>query len=339
MRQIEAEGLLFVGDPHISSRGPHRRTDDYTTAVLDKLAQACEIANERNLLFVCLGDLFDRPRDTAPGMLSALMRIFSSLKTKGVTLVGNHEKVSSTLTEDTALGVLAASGTIEVARRPGVIARVDTPARRIWLYGTPHGESLPPMIRPPGAAPDDRVVLITHHDLAISGASYPGSVEPQEIPGCDVVINGHDHTTKPWQQVGGTLYCNIGNITRVSVAQLDHVPAVYAMAGTEEILERVALEYRKDVFDLTGYNAQALSGKDLAANIQVESPEPSRFVQMLRDDSSASTKISDDGVEIRAEVDAVLAAREHESGKPLPAGLREVISQVFEMARVSGVSG
>lgn len=332
MRHIEANGLLFVGDPHLSSRAPHRRTDRYTETVLKKLAQACDIANERKLLLVCLGDLFDRPRDTDPGMLSALLKIFSRLVIQGVTLVGNHEKVSSALTDDTALGVLAASGAIEVARQPGVIAKIETPTGAIWLYGTPHGEKIPAIIQPPGRGPDDRVVLITHHDLAISGASYPGSVEPLEIAGCDRVINGHDHTTKPWQQVGQTVYCNIGNITRVSVAQLDHKPSVFALTGGDADLERIELTHTPQVFDLTGYNANAASGKDLAQHLSAPAAEPSRFVQMLKDERSTSIKASDDGAEIRAEIDQVLAQREAESGKPLPAGLREVLAQVFDGA-------
>lgn len=328
MRDIEARGLLFVGDPHLSSRAPHRRTDNYTAAVMDKLAQACAMANERDLLLVCLGDLFDRPRDTAPGMLSALMRLFSGLRIRGVTLVGNHEKVTSHLTDDTALGVLAASGTIDVASSNGAIARVATPDGRIWLYGSPHGEKIPSVIRPPAREESDRVILITHHDLAISGASYPGSVDPLPIEGCDIVVNGHDHTTKPWQDVGGTLYCNIGNITRVSVAQIHHRPAVYAYTGGD--LERIELAYAKDVFDLTGYHAPAASGKELAQSLAAE---PSRFVQMLRDERAASVKASEDGVEIRAEIDAVLAERKSQTGKPLSAGLPEVLEQIFNRAK------
>ncbi len=326
MRRLEANGLLFVGDPHLSSRGPHRRTDDYTAAVLDKLAQACAIANERNLLMVCLGDLFDRARDTDPGMLSALMRMLSTLKIQGVTLVGNHDKVSAALTDDTALGVLAASGMITVTRRSGAIAEVLTPAGRIWLYGTPHGETIPSIIRPPSREGGDKVVLITHHDLAIGGASYPGAVDPHPIEGCDLVVNGHDHTTKPWQRVGDTLYCNIGNIARVSVAQLEHRPAVYAYTGGE--LERIELRFRADVFDLTGYHAPKVSGKELAQSIEVE---PSRFVQMLKDEQAASVKASDDGQDIRREIEAVLAKRK-EQGGTIPVGLPEVLEQVFRMA-------
>lgn len=332
MRHLEASGILFVGDPHLSSRAPHRRTDDYTATVLHKIAQACEIANERNLLFVCLGDLFDRPRDTAPGMLSALMRIVSGLNIPGVTLVGNHEKVAATLTDDTALGVLAASGTLEVARKAGIIAQIQTPTGRIWLYGTPHGEKMPAVIQPPGMEPSDRVVLITHHDLAISGASYPGSIAPWPIEGCHLVVNGHDHTTKPWQEVGNTLYCNIGNITRVSVAQIDHKPAVYAWSGGDADLERIELAHAPDVFDLTGYHASTASGQELAQHLSAPAAEPSRFVQMLKDERSTAIKASEDGSEIRAEITSVLADRETQSGKPLPAGLREVLEQVFEGA-------
>jgi hypothetical protein len=320
MRTLDCNGLLFIGDPHLSSRGPHRRKDDYTAAVLDKLRQTVRIANTRGLLWVCLGDLFDRPRDTDPAMFTALLGILGELDQQGVVLAGNHEKVASVLTDDTALGLLAATRFVDVVATSRAVARVRTPQGDLVLHGIPHGERIPTSL--PREAP--RMVCVTHHDLAIGGATYPGAVAPWAIEGVDMVVNGHDHTTKPWEQVGPTLYCNTGNISRVSLVQQDHVPQVFALEGQGLDLQPIALQYTVDVFDLTGHNAPKAGAADLVQSVE----KASEFVRMLRDEeTAASVKASADGAEVRDEIKAVLAERAR-----VPAGLPELLTLAVDLA-------
>jgi hypothetical protein len=48
------------------------------------------------------------------------------------------------------------------------------------------------------------VIWVTHHDLGFSG--YDAARVPlKEIPGVDMVVNGHLHTPKPPRQCGNTV--------------------------------------------------------------------------------------------------------------------------------------
>jgi len=59
------DGLLIIGDPHIEGRQPNFRKDNYPEKILDKLEFCLEHCRKHNLQPVCLGDLFDKPRDNA----------------------------------------------------------------------------------------------------------------------------------------------------------------------------------------------------------------------------------------------------------------------------------
>jgi hypothetical protein len=54
----EYTGLLCIGDPHLASRVPGFRKDDYPRAILDKLTWTLRYAAEHRLLPAILGDLF-----------------------------------------------------------------------------------------------------------------------------------------------------------------------------------------------------------------------------------------------------------------------------------------
>ena len=80
-------GLLFIGDPHLASRAPGYRKDDYPSAILKKLRWAIDYARENRLMPVLLGDLFDFPRDNANWLLVQLLHLLKG--TLGIC--GNHD--------------------------------------------------------------------------------------------------------------------------------------------------------------------------------------------------------------------------------------------------------
>ncbi len=70
-------GLLCIGDPHLASRVPGFRRDDYPNTVLNKLRWSLDYANQNALLPVLLGDLFHRPRDNANSLVVAALHFYS----------------------------------------------------------------------------------------------------------------------------------------------------------------------------------------------------------------------------------------------------------------------
>jgi len=279
------KGFLFIGDPHVTSVRPGRRRDDYLSSVLGKLAAATEIARREDLLPVILGDLFHRPRENHLPTLSRLIEVLKQFHEVPICVGGNHDKEETNLTQTDALQLLAQVGVLRVfdgeCREACVI---ETPAGRIALWVAPYGAALPTEIR----ADADQVVLVTHHDLAFAGA-YPGAAELVEIPGCDLVVNGHMHKTAPSVRVGQTHWHCPGNIEPLSIDCRDHVPAVWAWRGgdSSRLLERYELPHNRDCFDLTGLAVAASSTEEAVqaiAGAPVEvAPVPahSHFAELL----------------------------------------------------------
>lgn len=288
-------------------------------ASLDKLEQCVQLANRLDARMVILGDLFDRPRESDIALLSNLIGVLKQARHPILCLVGNHDKSGQHLTEDTTLALLGRAGVLEVVDR---IQSIELAG--LTLHCVPHGHPIPVEVRPS----DGVSVMVTHHDLAIAPNLNPHAVDPHPVLGCDLVVNGHDHTTKPPLQVGDTLYFNPGNISRVSIAQLHHTPAVFALipedpaAQGEAAVEEHSLFDAKpvdavavvkgwalrrfelvcasgeSVFDLTGYNAASSTDAALAdfmASFTRTSQE--RFIQALAATSELQAAGGGDAVE------------------------------------------
>lgn len=279
IKKILADGILCIGDPHQSSRAPGRRLDKlfYVTVAL-KIEQAMKIAQEKNLIPLFLGDFFDREDDTDGAML---VRTIQALKTDGHkpwTLVGNHDKRRTVLTNDTALSILIESGMIlrMPDNGPGFVLESVGFEGKPWCVGvgsTGYDNEVPKDVTNIFDGVDD-VIWATHHDWMFENG-YPNAMQPYEINGCSMVINGHNHVTKPQIKRGQTTYANPGNITRMSIDTNKHVPRVWVYKPGSPRLMPIALSFEKEVFDWTGRIAHAVQ-EDAS-----ESVEKSEFVTML----------------------------------------------------------
>lgn len=261
---IKANGLLFVGDPHQSSKKPGSRTDEnFSQTIASKLHQARQIAKDNKLIFVCLGDLFDKDNDTDAAMLSSTIL---SLRKEvqdldAYTIIGNHEKRMVDFSYDTSLGIILSTGHLKEIKNNEISFIVESTLNGEPFYtavgGTYYDQIIPDDIRdivPPGV---HEVVWVTHHDLTFDGKQYPNTIEPKEILGCHMVVNGHIHSERKPKKVGDTIYYNPGNITRRSIDTHDHIPRVWKYTPGNSMLSPIQLEYKKDVFDWTGRRVHA----------------------------------------------------------------------------------
>jgi len=213
-------GLLFIGDPHLASRVPGFRCDDYPEVILGKLAWALDYARRERLVPVILGDWFHWPRDNANWLL---VRLFTLLAPQTLSIYGNHDCSEGELTPDDTLSLLVHAGAIRLLSDEqvwtGVVAGCD-----VVVGGTSWGRRIPrawPPTAEPGAAGSaaarrPRVFWATHHHVAFSGYAEEARVRPREIPGIDVVVNGHLHRPQEDIRVGATAWLNPGNIARAT---------------------------------------------------------------------------------------------------------------------------
>lgn len=287
---IEASGLLFIGDLHLSSRNPQRRRDDYTEAGLRKVEHIMAIANRDRLVPVFEGDIFHRAREPNEGLKTRLLRLLGGCWTDCLTNVGNHDAAAEELSDADSLAMIGEPGApLRVFRRAGPGAEFILGGRRIGLGFSPYGQAIPESVV--GMFPEAvGVIWCTHHDLAFEG-NYPGAVEPFPIEGCNLVINGHMHLEKAPLMVGSTLWCNFGSVMRTAIDAATHEPAVWSFSPADGLV-RHPLPHGADVFDLTGRLVPEASPGELAAHVA----RPSVFVELLGAAGEEAVPVTDEGV-------------------------------------------
>jgi hypothetical protein len=91
---------------------------------------------------------------------------------------------------------------------------------------------------------------MAHHDVILPGYEE-GRFPPRNIPGVDVVINGHIHRPLVDARPGRTLWITPGNISRVSRsdAARDHKPAVLRIDISEAGWTRRMITVPHEAFD------------------------------------------------------------------------------------------
>lgn len=320
-RADEPRGILFIGDPHISSRRPGRRRDaDFVATCIDRLEQSIAIANAEALLPVILGDLFDRAREDDHGVLVRTLRALRGARHRPLCLVGNHDRIHSVLSEDTALGLVREAGAVAVIDRSGPCGTLRIGGVRVGLGGTPHGQEIPVDVSDLFAAADV-TVWITHHDLAFARA-FPGAGPTFAVKGCDLVVNGHLHRLEVPRRHDGTLWFNPGNILRQSIDLIDHVPAVWIWRPHEpHALDQRPLRFERDVFDLTGRLAEPI-----APEAEAESAARSVFAELLKVESATEMSRTADGSVLLEDIEKLFEA------EPVPPEVQAIVRELHRQA-------
>jgi len=278
-------GILFIGDPHVAAYPPGHRIDDYREAVLRKLAFCLKESKKRQLLPVILGDLFHVPRDNPNSLLVELMELFRPVQPW--VLVGNHDKHEARLTRDVSLAVLDAAHVIVLLDRPAPAATLQCGATRVLLGASPDWTDIPAAVDPCG---HDVVVWVTHHNVSFPDYDA-GRIALREIPGVDLVVNGHIHTPKPSQRRGGTLWVNPGSLTRITRSAVTRAVRPAAALWTPEMSEPVRLDVPHAPFD------EVFSPVDDTLATSDETPDASRFIRGLE---NLALRKTTEGVGLRA---------------------------------------
>lgn len=302
------KGLLFIGDPHVSSRRISRRKDDYLSSVLSKLETCARLCRERRLQAVITGDLFHRNDDSDLRMLNRLVAVLGLFPSRPIVVEGNHDKEQSSLGDGDALQLLALTGVVDVASTPGLFREIDVEGTRVLLHAFPHGCDIPDEVPAPSNELEQpsMSLAVTHHDLAI-GSAYPGALPLKEIRGLAMVVNGHMHATKSPVQLGQTWWHNPGNIEPLSVDLRDHVPCAWEWApsrGASSLLPH-QLPHDKDVFDMTGLQVEASDADDAVQALA----EKSLFAEIMQEQSGAlQAERTDEAAILKEDLEFVLEA-------------------------------
>lgn len=284
-------GLLFIGDPHVAAYPPGHRTDDYRGAVLGKLSYCLQKACEERLLPVILGDLFHVPRDNPNGLLVELMELFRP--TLPWVLVGNHDKYEARLTRDVSLAVLDAAHVLKLLDQAGPVAELHLGRTRVLLGASPDWTPIPSAVESHGF---DRVIWITHHNVSFPDYEA-GRIALREIPGVDLLVNGHIHTPKPPQRRGQTLWVNPGSLTRITRSTVTRNLRPTAALWTPEHADPVLLPVPHAPFD------DIFPPMEASLGAEEESLDTSRFIRGLE---NLALRKTTEGVGLKAFLEANL---------------------------------
>ncbi len=216
-------GILCIGDPHLCTWAPGYRKDAYPEVLVAKLKWALNHARENELIPVLLGDLFHVPRDNANWLITQLLLALDGLI---LAIAGNHDLSEDVLCDHDSLQLLLAAGRLRRIDQQPWIGTINGTA--IAIGGTSNGQKLPKNVDRGLLGNPRWVFWITHHDLVFPGYEEAGYLDCKELPGVDLVINGHIHRHLPDVVNGMTTWCNPGNIARVSRsdATKKHQPCV-----------------------------------------------------------------------------------------------------------------
>lgn len=206
------KGILFIGDPHLASRNPGFRKDDYPRAILEKLRWCLQHAKEQQYLPVLLGDLFHWPQDNANWLLTDLLQLFLGRTILAVT--GNHDTTERRLIANDSLSVIHAAGGLTLVDQQGPW-RGQINGKSVVIGGTQWSEPIPKEF---DRAENELVIWVTHHNIRFGGIEEQW-LKPKELPGIDIVVNGHIHTPYDDLVFGQTTWMNPGNIARVQRAE------------------------------------------------------------------------------------------------------------------------
>jgi hypothetical protein len=314
----ELVGLLFIGDPHLASRAPGFRKDDYPRTALAKVRWAIDYALEHRLLPVLLGDLFDFPRDNANWMLVELLGLFARCPDGcALAVYGNHDCKENEVGDNDTLSVLVTAGHLRLLDSSPWRGRMN--GCHVIVGGTSWGRKLPQSFDRsdlPNGEPA-RVFWITHHDLRFPGYEEQARMGCRAIEGIDVVVNGHIHRTLEDVIDGGTTWLNPGNITRVTrgEATRKHEPAVLRVDISADggwRRERVTVPYQP--FD------EVFHAETDGVNLKIDD---SLFVRELAALESVRTAT---GAGLRAFLDANLGQFEERVSREIDSLAKEVLN-------------
>lgn len=296
--RLEYDNLIFVGDPHMSCERPGRRVEeDFLPVVLDKLKQARVLAEETNGLIIFPGDLLENSDQFKNGTTKVVEnpnRIHAGFAQalqfrECITLAGNHELNQVRLTDDTTLYTMRELGLVHVMESNGPFAIIECQGQKIGLGATPYGMEIPRSVVGVFEEHVDKVIWVTHDQFEFDIPNkYLNKIHA--IEGCDMVVNGHDHTTFNPKKIGDTWWHNPGNITRQSVDHRNHKPAVWTWNPTMDTsaLQPHYLKVNELAFNMTGLQVEAAS-EDVALISNAKRAQ-SMFSALLVDETNNGEK-------------------------------------------------
>lgn len=224
--------FVCTADWHIRTTPPRIRKDDYQQALLRKISQILDIAEENAADVLVAGDLFDRP-SCSYSMLNALIGLFSGTQNYVHAIPGQHDlHFHNPDLANTPFGTLVAAKSI--------LYKED------WLVGVGWGEEIPD---------EEAEVLLIHRPITPENPPFfmEDAVSAKEFverygKQFPLIVSG-DYHVRHHLITEDTILVNPGPIMRASKDKMDYRPSVYLVDTESREVETIYLDVEKDVWN------------------------------------------------------------------------------------------
>jgi DNA repair exonuclease SbcCD nuclease subunit len=189
------DSILFIGDPHLDSRTPVSRSDDYRATTITKLRSLLTLAiNRGSRAVVATGDMFHR-YDVPISYLNEVIQVLKEFKEAGIdfySIIGNHDLPHNVMDyfKNTPLALLFKSGLVKhlttgssILLKNSIITGLDF-TEDIEVHNDLK-ELFPDLVR----------ILVMHY---ATENTVPGdNVSTAQLNQFHKVVAGHDHSYYP----------------------------------------------------------------------------------------------------------------------------------------------
>lgn len=221
---------LLLGDLHLWDLTPECRKDNYFETALRKLAWVVEMANKWKCPILQAGDIFDRP-NPPPRIINPVIGVLRHLSHPFDCVAGQHDLQNHSMEnyKDSGLATLEAAGVVNcIWKRDDITLYGESIKGRCW------GQELP----------TDAGILIMHKMM------WSAPITPDQKPGqalrwinkhkefAMLVVSGDNHASFAHRTDDGRLLVNPGSMMRMTGAQINHVPKVYAWDCKQNIVHQ-----------------------------------------------------------------------------------------------------
>ncbi|PTX58664.1 DNA repair exonuclease SbcCD nuclease subunit [Melghirimyces profundicolus] len=280
--------LLYMTDTHIRGTTPRSRTDDFVSAISDKMNEVIRIARREKVDAVLHGgDLFDRP-DLSPAVVREFARLLRRLEVPVYTVAGNHDIFGHNpdTVDRSMLGLLDAFGTVRLIR-PGEKVRLEGEGVTVQLTGQPfhydldkRDPSLDYSVRNESGA-DFCIHMV--HGMAVDRPLPEGvphtMVDDLWSEDVDVLLTGHYHAGFPVKHREGRYIINPGALARINnhPSEIRRHPQVAVLELGKEISVRL-------IRIACAAPGEAVLDRSYLEKAAFREERMNEFVRVLRDD-------------------------------------------------------
>lgn len=236
---------ILSADWHLRADTPVCRTDDYISAMQNKVNFIIDLAKKHQIPILIAGDLGHKSQ--WPNWLLE-WTINKFRETNIIAIPGQHDLPNHKLEllEQSGIGVLQAANAINLP-----LYHYCSETLNFETYCYPYGKEIEHrnLINVPSPS---NLICMTHQMVIESEAWFPGQVAKKGIellinfPEYDLILSGDNH--KPFVvKHEGRLLVNPGSIMRNTTDQINHEPRVYLWYKDINEVEAVYLPIQKDV--------------------------------------------------------------------------------------------